>query len=347
MLTIDQTNDLFARVKRYSSADEVEVLIGGGSSALTRFANNTIHQNVAEENYVASIRASFGQRTARATTNKLDDEGLRRAVQSAESIARVQQPNPDILPMASAAEVGSPAPAPSRYFEQSAAITPQDRAASVGKIVDIAKREKLTAAGICSSSESVEALVNSRGVARFYRQTSAEISVTMLAGNSSGWQKFNSPDVRHLDPVILAETAAHKARQSSDPRELLPGKYTVILEPAAVLDLVGFMFLDFGGLAILDQRSFLTNRVGTRLFGENINIVDDVYHPQQSGAAFDGEGLARQRVQLVKEGVVERLVFARSTAEVMRRSEHAAKAGPIAVTGHGFPLPNEIGEAPM
>src|SRR5437588_2433320 len=130
MLTIDQTNDLFARVKRYSSADEVEVLIGGGSSALTRFANNTIHQNVAEENYVASIRASFGQRTARATTNKLDDEGLRRAVQSAESIARVQQPNPDMLPMASAAEVGSPAPAPSRYFEQSAAITPQGRAAS-------------------------------------------------------------------------------------------------------------------------------------------------------------------------------------------------------------------------
>src|SRR5437764_15494046 len=101
MITPEQAHNIFERARKLSSADEVEVLIGGGSSALTRFANNTIHQNVAEENYVASIRASFGQRTARATTNKLDDEGLRRAVQSAESIARVQQPNPDMLPMAS------------------------------------------------------------------------------------------------------------------------------------------------------------------------------------------------------------------------------------------------------
>jgi PmbA protein len=114
-----------------------------------------------------------------------------------------------------------------------------------------------------------------------------------------------------------------------------------------VLDLIGFMFWDFGGQAILDQRSFLNNRIGTRLFGENINIVDDVYHPLQSNAPFDGEGVARRRVILVENGVVRRLVYARSTAEKMRKSEYAEKVGEIAVTGHGFPLPNEIGEAPV
>src|SRR6185312_3412785 len=119
------------------------------------------------------------------------------------------------------------------------------------------------------------------------------------------------------------------------------------LEPAAVLDLVGFMFWDFGGQAILDQRSFLNNRIGTRLFGENINIVYDVYHPLQSNAPFDGEGVARQRVALVENGVIRRLVYARSTAEKMRKSEYADKVGEIAVTGHGFPLPNEMGEAPV
>src|SRR5215469_9787667 len=107
MPNLDQVQDLFNRIQRLSSADELELLVAGGKSALTRFANNTIHQNVAEENYVASIRASFGQRTARATTNKLENESLRRAVHSAEAIARVQQPNPDLLPMASPQEAGS------------------------------------------------------------------------------------------------------------------------------------------------------------------------------------------------------------------------------------------------
>ena len=169
----------------------------------------------------------------------------------------------------------------------------------------------------------------------------------MLAPDSSGWQKANSPDVNNLDAVALAEIAARKAFESAKPQEIPAGKYTVILEPAAVLDIVGFMFFDFGGLSILDQRSFLNNRVGTKLFGENINIWDDVAHPLQSGTPFDGEGVRRQKVQLVENGVVKRLVYARATAEKMNRSEHKDKVGPIEPTGHGFPLPNEMGEAPM
>src|SRR5262249_25909715 len=170
--------------------------------------------------------------------------------------------------------------------------------------------------------------------------------IAMLADDSSGWQKTNSHQVSNLDPLCLAEIAAQKARDSRGPKELPPGKYTVILEPAAVLDLMGFMFWDFGGLAILDQRSFLNNRIGTRLFGENITILDDVGHPLQSNGPFDGEGVPRRRVSLVEKGVVRNLVYARGSAAKMRKSEHAAKVGEIAATGHGFPLPNEMGEAP-
>ncbi|HEX4603515.1 MAG TPA: metallopeptidase TldD-related protein, partial [Candidatus Angelobacter sp.] len=199
---------------------------------------------------------------------------------------------------------------------------------------------------IYSSSQSVEAIVNSNGLSVFHRQTSAEVSITMLADKSSGWQKANTPDVRNIDAVRLAEIAAQKARDSAQPQEIPPGKYTVILEPAAVLDLAGFMFWDFGGLTVLDQRSFLNNRIGTKLFGENITIVDDVAHPLQSNAAFDGEGVGRSRVNLVEKGVVRSLVYARGTAEKMRKSEYKDKVGEIRVTGHGFPLPNEMGEAP-
>src|SRR5262249_38299936 len=149
-------------------------------------------------------------------------------------------------------------------------------------------KHKLTTAGIFSTSESIEGILNSHGLSQWHTQTFSEISVTMLADDSSGWQKANSPDVRKLDPVTLAETAATKALDSAHPKAITAGKYTVILEPAAVLDIVGFMFFDFAGLAILDQRSFLNNRVGTKIFGENINIWDDVAHPFQSGAPFDG-----------------------------------------------------------
>src|SRR5215471_990780 len=155
MLTHDQAADIFSRLKTFSSADEIECLFYGGQSALTRFANNTIHQNVEEENYGISVRAVFGGRTARATTNKFDDESLRDVVKASESLARVQEPDPELLPMAQPDKNGSSVQlAPSRYFEQSARLTPAQRGEAVGEIVAIAQNQRLTVAGIFSSSES-------------------------------------------------------------------------------------------------------------------------------------------------------------------------------------------------
>ena len=121
----------------------------------------------------------------------------------------------------------------------------------------------------------------------------------------------------------------------------------MILEPAAVLDAVGFMFWDFGGSALLDQRSFLNDRIGTQIFGDNITVWDDVYHPLQTGAPFDGEGMRRHRLKLIDKGVVQQVTYARSSAHRMLQSEMASQVGPVKPTGHGFALPNEIGEAPL
>jgi predicted Zn-dependent protease len=352
MLTREQAGDIFDRIKGFSSADAVEVLFSGGRFALTRFANNTIHQNVAEENHVISVRTVFDGRTARAITNKFDDESLRHAVQASERLARVQHSDPDLLPMAAPDQAAGSAgaalrPAPQRHFEETAAITPELRAEGVRNIVAVANRHSLSTAGIFSSGESFEGIFNSRGLSQWHTQTSAEVSITMLAQDSSGWQKSNSPSVANLDPLRLAETAAKKAVESAHPREVPAGKYTVILEPSAVLDIVGFMFWDYSGMAILDQRSFLTGRIGQKLFGENITVCDDFAHPLQSGSPFDGEGIQRQKVELVKNGVVKRVVYARATAQRMKRSEHKNSVGPIEPTGHGLPLPNEMGEMPL
>jgi len=273
-------------------------------------------------------------------------------VKSSESLARVQHPDPDLLPIPTAGEGSGLGPGaalvvPSRCFESTAAITPEFRAVGVRKIVAVADRHKLTTAGVFSSGEWFEGIFNSRGLDRWHTQTSAEVSITMLAADSSGWQKANSPDVANLDPLKLAEIAAQKAVDSAHPRELTPGRYTVILEASAVLDIVGFMFWDFSGMAILDQRSFLTGRIGTKMFGENITILDDVAHPLQAGSPFDGEGVLRKKLTLIEDGVVRRVVYARGTAERMRKSEYRDSVGPVEATGHGFSLPNEMGEMPL
>src|ERR1700733_12803372 len=189
MLNKSHASDIFDRIKKYSTADEVEVLFSGGKSALTRFANNTIHQNVAEENYAVSVRTVFGKRTARSTTNKLDDQSLKRVVQSSESLAKAQHPDPDFLPVPDPSSAGSSdRNLPSRHFAETVAITPAQRAVTVKKIVSIAEEHKLTAAGIVSTAETVEGIFNSRGLADWHTQTSSEISITMIAADSSGWQ---------------------------------------------------------------------------------------------------------------------------------------------------------------
>src|SRR5580704_14815479 len=191
MLTNNQAADIFARIKKHSTADEVEVFFSGGKSALTRFANNVIHQNVAEENYAVSVRTVFGGRTARSTTNKLDDESLKRVVESSESLAKVQHPDPDLLPLPDSNRTVARDDSPTRHFAETAAITPAQRA------------------------ESVEGVFNSRGLTDWHTQTSSEISITMLAPDSSGWQKANSPNVASLDGAALAEVAARKAVESA------------------------------------------------------------------------------------------------------------------------------------
>jgi PmbA protein len=303
------------------------------SEALTRFANNTIHQNVAEQVLNVSVRTVLDGRTARATTNKTDDDSLRRVVETAKTLARSQPRNPGLLPMPGPQKYAKVA----RYFEDTAHATPADRARAVVKVAQMAEKNKQTAAGIFATGVTQFAIANSRGLFASHRQTRAEFSITILETDSSGWAKSNSPDLAQIDPLALARSASEKSAASRKPGEAAPGKWTVILEPSAVLDLVGFLFYDFAGTSVADQRSCFNKRMGKKVVGENITIHDDVFHPLQSGPPYDGEGIPRQKILLLDKGVPTNLVYARATAKKM-------KAAP---TGHGFSLPNDYGEAPM
>jgi PmbA protein len=336
LLTRARAAEIFASaaaVARSMGVRDLEAMVGAGAHALTRFANNTIHQNVAERSGYLSVRSLVDGRTARATTNRLDAEGIRRVVEQAITVARLQSPDAELLPLAAPAAYEEPA----RLFAATAAITPTKRAEAVTEAIRAVEGASQTAAGIYSTGESAVALLNTNGLSAYHAETMAQFSITAMAKDSSGWAKKTSCNVADLNPLDLARTAARKAADSRGPDEIAPGRYTVVLEPSAVLDLVGQLFGDFSATALRDERSFLTGRIGEKMFGENISIFDDVGHPLQSGSAFDGEGVPRQRVTLVEKGVVRNVVYSRQAA---------AQAG-LKPTGHGFPLPNEFGEAPV
>ncbi|MGA2881643.1 MAG: TldD/PmbA family protein [Bryobacteraceae bacterium] len=336
ILSQSQCQQLFGSIQEAAKSfgvSDVEALFGAHFGALTRFANNTIHQNVAEQDRWISIRAAIDHKTARATTNRFDADSIRSAVEQALALARSAASNPDLLPMNAASMISET----KRFDAGTAAATPEHRGQAVAEAIRIVESAGQTAAGIYSTGQSVEALFNSRGIAAWHAETMAQFSITAMASDSSGWAKASAVSRESIDPLALARSAAEKARLSSDPEEIAPGRYTVILEPAAVLDLVGQMFGDFSATAVSDSRSFLTDRLGKKLFGDNIQISDDVAHPLQAGVPFDGEGVPRRKLTLVESGVPRELAYARSSA-------HRAGVEP---TGHGFPLPNEVGEAPL
>jgi len=325
--------DTVLRLAKARGIPETEVHVEEVIDALTRFANNAIHQHVAEHGVMVSIRTVLNGRTARVTTNRLDEDAFRSALDDCLSLAASQPKDPLLLPMPGKQKYRNA----QRFVPATTSVTAEERARAVKRACEVAERSGQVAAGIFSTGQSQTLLGNSRGLLASYRQTQAEFSVTMQHGSATSWAKANSADARQVDPLALAITASEKAGLAQNPIELAPGRYTVILEPAAVLDLVGFLFYDFSATAVRDKRSCLSGRVGKPLFGRNITLSDDVCHPEQLGLPFDGEGLPRQRVLLVDRGIPKNLVYSQRSAKLAHKKN----------TGHSFALPNEFGEAPM
>ena len=325
--------DTALRLAKSTGSAETEVHVDEVADALTRFANNGIHQNVFEHVMTVSIRTATGGRTARATTNRLDEDSLRATIEASLSLAHSQPRDPGLLPMPGRQRCRKV----NRFIKATAALTPEDRARAVRLACDLAVKRGQVAAGIFSSGMSQTAVGNSRGLFAAYGETHSQFSITMQEDPAASWAKADSADAREIHPQKLAARASEKAHLAVKTQELAPGRYTVILEPAAVLDLVGFLFYDFAATALRDKRSCLNDRMGKQVFGKNISIMDDVFHPLQKGVPFDGEGMPRQQVRLVDQGVPQNLVYSRASAKAARKKP----------TGHGFALPNEYGEAPM
>jgi len=318
---------------------EIEVMLGGGKDALTRFSNNEITQNVEERRYLLSVRIVQGKRTGRATGNDLSQAGMRRLIERAAEATRHQPEIPDLLPL----------PGPQSY-RQVDALDPETeslgadaRAREVGKAVAQCREAGLEGAGIYEVRAGTIgdygeigplAIANSRGLFAYHMGTSAEFLISALEGTVSGWAGYESHSARGVDGTALSKRAVEKAARSRGPKAWDPGRYTVVLEPAAVADLLQDMsWISFGALLVQEGRSFLSGKIGLRLMGENITLSDDPFHPLHRGSPFDAEGMPTVPTTILERGVAKSAVYDRQTA---------AKEGRES-TGHGLPVPNTYG----
>jgi predicted Zn-dependent protease len=318
-----------------AGATEAEVLIIDDDSALTRFANSEIHQNVAEKSVLVNLRFAIGKRIAVASTGRTDDEGLRSLVQRAAEIApNVEEledwgglPEPDGMPLT---------PQPLAYVAGTAAATPESRATEVRAVIGAADGAGVLAFGSFRTAAETVSVANSRGIRASERRTLAHlITVHMSPDGGNGYAEAASTDVAEISGAALGAEAAGKARASDHAVAIEPGEYPVVLEEYAVVDIVDQMgYLGFSASAVQEGRSFF--EPGKRIGSDLVTIVDDASDPNGTPAGFDYEGVRKQRVPWIERGVcVDVLYDAQTAARAGRRS-----------TGHAYPAPNPYGPLP-
>jgi PmbA protein len=314
-------------------ADQAEVLIYSGTSALTRFANNYVHQNVEERDTRVQVRAVLGKKIGIAASDILTVAGIEDVVARAAALARLQQENPDFVSL--------PAPAPAAriaaYVQRTAAFEPAERAEVVRAICEAAAAHELTAAGAFRTAVTEVAVANSLGAWAYHRGTTADINTVVMGETSSGHAERVSLDAGDIDGHELANEAIGKCLRAASPQTIEPGTYEVILEEYAVADLLDyFAYLSFGAQAFLEKRSFMAGRLGEKVMADDVSIWDDGLSLDGVPAPFDAEGVPRRRVDLVQEGIARDVVW---------DSYYGAKGGHPS-TGHALPAGETFGPAP-
>jgi predicted Zn-dependent protease len=334
LLARDEVQQLLEGVLKRCSSQHAEVIFQESDEALTRFANNRIHQNVRARRRLITLRLFDGRRAGVSTTSLLDDPGIDDLVRRAAEIARLSPENPDFgdLP-----EPGSYR-ALEGFVEGTAECSADQRAAKVAQVVEPVKREGLEVAGALTTASKSVAVANSRGVFAHHPSTYSQFTCTALGEDSSGWVDAHSRDVDSIDTAALGRRAIEKTLRSARPIAVPAGKYTVVLEPNAVAELVAFLgWLGFGAQSYQEGQSFLNGRLGQKVTGENITLVDDAFDPGSLGRPFDFEGVPKGRVNLVENGVAKELVYDTVTAR---------KDG-VKSTGHALPPPSPDGPLPF
>jgi len=301
---------------------QAEVQVTAAQLALTRFANNYIHQNHVDETTTVRLRLHVDGRTAGGSSTLTTPVALAALVERTIAAARLAPVDPAWAGLAPVAELVGPGTVDEAIVNAVAA----DRAERVRAFVDAAGG--LNTAGYCRTSHLQSAFGNSAGQAVLGATTEAALDGIARTGSSDGMARLAGSHLSTLDGAVLGARAAAKARAALDPVELEPGRYEVVLEPTAVADILQCLAMyGFNGKAVNEKRSFF--EAGVAQFDQSVTIVDDAVSPGMVGLPFDADGTPKRRVELVRDGL------SRTPAHDRRSALQAG--GDAASTGHALP----------
>lgn len=328
-----QLVNLVEEALAYSPATQTEIIVSRSQSALTRFYQSQIHQNMAELNGWVSVRAVIDKKVGVASTNLLTAEAVKNTVDQAVKAAKLASEDKEFPGLPAAPKISF-----SQHSQKTAAFTPEERAALISQIIKVVnKYASFSASGSLSNEESTLVVANSLGNLAQAELTEANLNLVVSDGQASGYSHWLGYDIDALNVEAVAEKAARKAFLSKNPVELVSTKLPVILEPPAVADMFSFLaYLGFSALAVQEKRSFLVGKLNQQLVSPLINFFDDANDKRSLGVNFDFEGVPKQKVTFFAQGVAKEVVYDSYTASKEKRRS----------TGHALPAPNPHGPLP-
>ena len=326
IFTEAQAKAILDKVIALSKADQCTAQLKGSIDGNVRFALNNVSTSGIVSNVDLSVEVAFGKKVGIATINEFDDAALERVVRRAEDLAKLAPENPEFVP---AVEKQTYTPT-ATFSEATAAITPDYRAKVAADSIGPCKTEKLVAAGFLQDGQSFVAFANSKGNFGYQKATNVDYTCTVRTddGRGSGWVGRNVQDVSAFNAGADIRTAMRKASASAEAKAIEPGKYTVILEPAAVAGLLAYMFRAFNAREADEGRSFLSkkgggNKIGEQVYDPRVNFTADPSHPEALVMPWDDDGLPRERLPLVTDGKVSNLQYSRFWAQKQGKKANA------------------------
>lgn len=318
-------HELSDRVISMEKDMTVEVLATFTDSSLTRFVEGSIHQNVNEETVVLSVALSEGKKSATVNIEKFDDESIKKSLDACKKSLKLQKDDPEAVDLLKDIELGSDV----GYDEKTANLTPEFRAEVVKKIAEIGEEKGLNVCGIVKNDKNVVLYKTSTGMSIERKSTSASYSLSAFTKNSAGWASRTNWCVDNIDFDEVNEIATQKALVGVNPQPKDQGRYTVVLEPNAVIDLLMFYAYAgaFNGKNHEEKTSPFTGKVGEKLFSDKLTVTEEINHPLNPQADFTFEGVEKKELTLIENGVLKNILYDYRTAKNYGKEP----------TGNGFP----------